>query len=372
MAEMYVRIDEPRHHCRSMRIDNPGRWPRQLVQPVCILRSGHDASTYNCKRAGTRLASFLRHDRAALEQHLGLHGSQCYLRSFKKVRSVAATSDPPLLIIDGDNLAHRAYHSMPKSLRSDDGRPINAIVGWTNMLMTLWDNEQPRSIFVAWDTLGVDTYRHKLWPTYQGGRVFDNAIVRQLDLLPTLAAAFGFGVGKKPGYEADDFMAAAAIAETRRGGRSLLLTTDRDAYQLVSDSVTVLAPRSGVRDLIRVGPEQVVERMGVLPEQVADFKALAGDASDNIPGAKGIGPKAAAALLLKYGTLESVLEARADTIAQATAAQLRVFKQIVSMKPEELEVSLPATAPPNWENAAKRLHELGAHNLAERVATRAA
>lgn len=287
------------------------------------------------------------------------------------VRGVPNPIEAPLLVIDGDNLAHRAYHSMPKSLRSPDGRPINAIVGWTNMLMTLWDSQQPRSVFVAWDTLHVDTYRHKLWPTYQGGRVFDDAIVRQLDLLPTLAAAFGFGVGKKAGYEADDFMAAAAIAETQRGGHSLLLTTDRDAYQLVSESVTVLAPRAGVRDLLRIGPEQVVERMGVLPEQVPDFKALAGDASDNIPGAKGIGPKAASALLLKYGTLEAILEARTDTIPPATADQLRVFKDIVRMRPEELEVTLPKTAPPDWENAAKRLHELGAHNSAERISARA-
>src|SRR5215472_1042450 len=228
---------------------------------------------------------------------------------------MASPSERPLLVIDGDNLAHRAYHSMPKSLRSADGRlPINAIVGWTNMLMTVWDSQQPRSIYVAWDTLGVDTYRHKLWPTYQGGRVFDDAIVRQLDLLPSVAASFGFGVGKKAGYEADDFMAAAAHAETRRGGHSLLLTTDRDAYQLVSDSVTVLAPRSGVRDLVHIGPEQVVERMGVLPEQVPDYKALAGDSSDNIPGAKGIGPKAASSLLLQFGTLDAILEARAQTM----------------------------------------------------------
>ena len=287
------------------------------------------------------------------------------------VRVLPPTLEAPLLVIDGDNLAHRAYHSMPKSLKAEDGRPINAIVGWTNMLMTIWDNEQPRSMYVAWDTLGVETYRHKLWPTYQGGRVFDNAIVRQLDVLPTLAAAFGFGVGKRSGYEADDFMAAAAQAETRRGGHSLLLTTDRDAYQLVSDSVTVLAPRAGVRDLMRIGPEQVVERMGVLPEQIPDFKALAGDASDNIPGAKGIGPKQAAALLLKYGTLEAVLEARTDTISAATAAQLRAFKDIVCMRPQDLEVSLPQTAPPNWLAAAERLHQLGAHNSAERVAARA-
>ncbi|MBV9596862.1 MAG: hypothetical protein JOZ87_08355 [Chloroflexi bacterium] len=282
-----------------------------------------------------------------------------------------SSDERPLLIIDGDNLAHRAYHSMPKTLKSSDGRPINAIVGWTNMLMTLWDNERPRSMFVAWDTLGVDTYRHKLWPTYQGGRVFDDAILKQLDLLPSLAAAFGFGVGKQPGYEADDFMAAAAQAETARGGRSLLLTTDRDAYQLVCDSVTVLAPRSGVRDLVRIGPQQVVERMGVLPEQVPDYKALAGDASDNIPGARGIGPKAAASLLLKYGTLEAILEARQDTLGPPLGDQLRVFKEIVCMRPQDLSVTLPKTAPPNYEAAAQRLQELGASNSAERLSARA-
>src|SRR5438445_4340084 len=252
-------------------------------------------------------------------------------------RVTGSSAERPLLIIDGDNLAHRAYHSMPKSLKSADGRPINAIVGWTNMLVTLWESEQPRSIYVAWDTLGVDTYRHELWPTYQGGRVFDNAIVRQLDLLPGLAASFGFGVGKKPGYEADDFMAAAAIAETKRGGHSLLLTTDRDAYQLVSDSVMVLAPRKGVRDLMRIGPHEVVERMGVLPEQIPDYKALAGDASDKIPGAKGIGPKAAATLLLKYGTLEAVLEARKDTIPPNIGEQLLTYKHIVNM-PADVDV----------------------------------
>ncbi|MBV9174544.1 MAG: 5'-3' exonuclease [Chloroflexi bacterium] len=277
----------------------------------------------------------------------------------------------PLLVVDGDNLAHRAYHSMPKSLKSKDGRPINAIVGWTNMLVYLWETLQPRSVFVGWDTLGVDTYRHELWPTYQGGRQFDRAIVLQLDWLPGVASAFGFGVGKQAGYEADDLMAAAAIAETSRGGHSVLLTTDRDAYQLVSESVTVLAPRSGVRDLMRIGPEQVVERMGVLPEQIPDFKALAGDSSDNIPGAKGIGPKAAASLLLKYGTLEAVLEARTDSIAPAVAEQLRVFRRIVTMQ-TDVKVKLPATAPPNWAAAAEEIRRLGAENLAERLAARAA
>ncbi len=277
-------------------------------------------------------------------------------------------AERPLLVIDGDNLAHRAYHSIPKSLKGSSGRPINAIVGWTNMMLYLWDTEQPRAIYAAWDTLGVETYRHKLWPGYQGGRVFDKAIVLQLDWLPQLAEAFGFGVGKKAGYEADDFMAAAAAAETKRGGHSLLLTTDRDAYQLVSDSVTVLGPRSGIRDLMRIGPEQVVERMGVLPEQVADFKALAGDSSDNIPGAKGIGPKAASSLLLQFGTLEAILEARAQTMPPPIAEQLRMFREVVSMRGGDLEVTLPPSGPPNYARAAEWLQTMGAANLAERVA----
>ena len=135
--------------------------------------------------------------------------------------------------------------------------------------------------------------------------------------------------------------------------------------------MTVLAPRSGVRDLMRIGPQQVVERMGVLPEQVPDFKSLAGDASDNIPGARGIGPKAAASLLLKYGTLEAILDARQDTLGPPVADQLRVFKQIVCMRGEDLSVTLPETAPPNWQAAAERLQELGAANSAERILSRA-
>jgi 5'-3' exonuclease len=275
-------------------------------------------------------------------------------------------AERPLLIVDGDNLAHRAYHSIPKSVKGAGGRPINAIVGWTNMMLYLWDQEQPRAVFVGWDTLGVATYRHELWPDYQGGRQFDRAIIEQLDILPEVAAAFGFANGKQAGYEADDFMAAAAQAETARGGDSLVLTTDRDAYQIVSDHVTVLAPRSGIRDLIRIGPQQVVERFGVLPEQVPDYKALAGDASDKIPGARGIGPKAAASLLLQHGDLEGVLAARSTTMAPAVADQLRTFRRIVCMQP--VSVSLPASGPPTWARAAAKLDELGAANLAQRVA----
>jgi DNA polymerase-1 len=270
----------------------------------------------------------------------------------------------PLLIVDGDNLAHRAYHSTPKTVTGADGSPINAIVGFVGMLVNVWVKERPRAVFVAWDTLGVETYRHGLWPPYQSGRVFDREIVQQLDLFPTLCEAFGFGVGQRPGFEADDLMAAAAVAEVERGGTCLLLTTDRDAYQLVSEHVTILAARRGARELERIGPREVVERLGVLPEQVPDFKALSGDSSDKIPGVRGIGPKSAAALLLKHGTLEGVLHAW-ERPEEAELA--RTFREVVRMRPD-VPVELPPSGPPDWQGGSAALRSLGANALADRLA----
>jgi DNA polymerase I len=276
---------------------------------------------------------------------------------------VISLESQPLLIIDGDNLAHRAYHSTPKTVTGVDGLVINAIVGFTSMLVSLWQKEQPRGVFVAWDTLGVDTYRSELWPPYQTGRIFDFEIKQQLEMLPDLCRAFGLGVGKQAGYEADDFMAAAAIAETARGGKSLLLTTDRDAYQLVNESVTVLAPSRISRELDRIGPAEVVNRMGVLPEQVPDFKALSGDASDKIPGLKGIGPKTAAEMLLKLGSLENILE----TWTRPGDAELALkFREVVRMRPD-CAVELPKSGPPDWTTGSAALRHFGANNLADRV-----
>lgn len=279
------------------------------------------------------------------------------------------TSDRPLLLIDGDNLAHRAYHSMPKTIQGAGGQPINSILGWTNMVIGLWEAEQPRGVYVAWDTLGIPTYRHKLWPAYQGGRNFDSELVQQLNLLPDLTRAFGFGAGKQAGYEADDFLAAAAKAEAARGGQSLVLTNDRDAFQLVSDQVTVLWPRKGISDIVRVDKREVVERLGVLPEQVPDYKAIAGDPSDNIPGAKGIGPKGAADLLLSYGTLEQVLETNARGLA-SQAEQLLAFREMTRLR-TDVSVELPDSGPPDWAAAAAKLRELGAEAAAKRLDERA-
>ena len=159
----------------------------------------------------------------------------------------------PLLVIDGDSLAHRAYHALPKSMRRAEGKPSNALVGFSNFLMRLWQAEAPRAALVGWDTLFVPTYRNELFAGYQGGRVFDDELVEQLDLLPELVRSFGFAAAKGAGYEADDFLAAAVAYEEKQGGHAVVVTSDRDAFQLASEQTTILQPTRGVSELARVG-----------------------------------------------------------------------------------------------------------------------
>ncbi len=269
----------------------------------------------------------------------------------------------PLLAIDGDSLAHRAYHALPKTIRSNQSRPANALVGFANFLLTLWDAEQPAAVLVGWDSLEVPTYRNEALPGYQAGRVFDAAIVEQLAILPELVAAFGFAVAKAPGYEADDFLAAASASWS---GAVLVVTSDRDAFQLVSDRVTVLQPVKGVSELARIGPGEVRARYGVEPAQVPDFIALRGDPSDRIPGAPGVGPKSAANLLAQYGTLEAALAAgRFGAIAD----DLRLYRRVAQM---DTDAPLPELRQqtPEWARAEAQARRIGLDGLARRLEER--
>jgi DNA polymerase I len=194
----------------------------------------------------------------------------------------------PLLVVDGDSLLHRAFHALPP-LTGTDGRPVSAVLGLMNMLFQVYDTEEPRAIAVALDSR-VPGPRNELWPAYQGQRdEFDPALVRQLDETAELLGTFGIPAPKVPPHEADDVLATIATLEEAAGGTALVLTSDRDAFQLVSEQVTVLRPAGGGQDLERVGVEGVHERYGVRPEQVPDLIALRGDPSVNIPGARGIG-----------------------------------------------------------------------------------
>ena len=272
----------------------------------------------------------------------------------------------PLLVVDGDSLAHRAYHALPKTIRRAGGRPSGAIVGFTNMLLRLYDAEQPRAVLVGWDTLTVPTYRHEAFAAYQSGRVFDDDLVEQLDLLPELVRAFGFAAAKAPGYEADDFLAAAVEAKRRWRSHVLVVTSDRDAFQLASERVTLLMPTRGVSELARVGPDEVRERYGVEPEQVPDFIALRGDPSDRLPGAPGVGPKGAAQIIQQYGSLEAALTAGRFA---AQAEELRLYRRIATL---DASAPLPPLEDqsPLWAEASDLLSSWGMNQVADRVAAR--
>jgi DNA polymerase I len=273
----------------------------------------------------------------------------------------------PLLAVDGDSFAHRAYHALPKSIKRAGERPAGALVGFANMLVRLWDEEQPRAVLVAWDTLEVPTYRHEAFEGYQAGRVFDDALLEQLALLPELVKSFGFEYAKEGGYEADDFLAAAAEAEAARGGRTLVATSDRDAFQLVSERTTVLQPTRGVSELARIGPDDVRGRYGVEPNQVPDFIALRGDPSDKLPGARGVGPKKAAEILAQFGSLERALAAGRFA---TEADDLRLYRDMATL---DSSAPLPALddQEPDWPQSAALARGWGLGALAGRLEARA-
>jgi DNA polymerase-1 len=217
-------------------------------------------------------------------------------------------------------------------------------------------------VLVGWDTLEEETYRHAAFADYQGGREFDDELVDQLDILPSFVSACGFANAKAAGFEADDFLAAAVAKEERRGGKVIVATGDRDAFQLASALTTILQPvRAG--EMARIGPAEVRARYGVDPEQVADFIALRGDPSDRLPGAKGVGAQSAAALLRKYGSLENAL--RAGRFA-AQADELRLYRRIATL---DARAPLPALRDqkPNWKDAAALARSWGLNALAGRL-----
>jgi len=267
----------------------------------------------------------------------------------------------PLLVMDGDSFAHRAYHALPKTMRWGDGGPGNALVGFSNMLLRLWQDERPRTVLVAWDTLDVPTYRHVAYDGYQSGRVFEEELLEQLNLLPSLVTSAGLACAKAAGYEADDFLAAAAALEEAAGGTTLVATSDRDAFQLAGPQTTILQPVRGAPP-VRIGPTEVRERYGVDPEQVPDFIALRGDPSDKIPGAKGVGEKGAANLLAQFGSLEAML---AEGRFAAEADALSLYRSLATMDRAAPLPPLPDVTP-DWATAAQYAHELGLQGLAGR------
>src|SRR5262245_1773216 len=268
----------------------------------------------------------------------------------------------PLLIVDGDSFAHRAYHALPKSIRRRGNKGAGAILGFANFLLRLHQTEAPRAVLVGWDTLDEPTYRHEALASYQSGRTFDAELTDQLEVLPEFVTACGFACAKAAGYEADDFLAAAVAREEKLGGTALVASGDRDVYQLASERTTILQPiRAG--EMARIGPTEVRRRYGVEPKQVPDFIALRGDASDRIPAAAGVGAIGAAGLLRKYGTLEKILAAGRLAVL---GDKLRLYRSIATM---DKSAPLPPlrNQKPTWAKAGQLARDWQLKKLAERL-----
>jgi len=264
-------------------------------------------------------------------------------------------------VIDGDSFAHRSYHALPKTIRRAGNKSGGAVVGFANVLLRLYETEQPRAVVVGWDTLTEPNFRQRLFAPYQSGRRFDVELLEQLAVLPELISACGFANASAAGFEADDFLAAAAAQEEHAGGTVLVASGDRDSFQLASAATTILYPIKGGA-LDRIGPGEVRQRYGVTPKQVPDFIALRGDPSDKLPGASGIGPKGAAALLVRYGCLEAAL---ADGRCASQENDLLLYKRIATMDPAA-PLPLLADQAPTWNRAASLAREWQLDRLAQR------
>ncbi len=226
-----------------------------------------------------------------------------------------------LVLIDGNAILHRAYHAIPP-LTAPDGTLVNAVYGFASMLVKIHENLQPTHMAVAFDR-PKPTFRKSMFEGYQAKRPkMDEELVGQIERVHELVSAFGIPIFEKDGYEADDVI--GTLSQNTSGiDQVIIVTGDRDILQLVVDQkVLVYMPTKGLSEAKLYGEKEVVERMGVSPTQIPDYKGLAGDSSDNYPGVDGIGPKTAIKLLTKYKTLEKLLKSDELTQEQKESAQL--------------------------------------------------
>lgn len=226
-------------------------------------------------------------------------------------------------VIDGNSLMHRAFHAVPPTMNAPDGRPTNAIFGFLNMFLKMIDAFNPDGVVVAFDK-GKPRVRMEMLPQYKAQRPpMDPDLHAQFPMIKELLAALNVPILQSEGWEGDDILGTMARLGEEAGCDMLLVTGDRDMYQLVTEHVNVVSTRKGLSDVAIMTPESVDDLYhGITPALVPDFYGLKGDTSDNIPGVPGIGPKKASALIAKYGSLDEVI-AHADEVKGKMGENLR-------------------------------------------------
>jgi DNA polymerase I len=229
--------------------------------------------------------------------------------------------DSELFLVDGNNLAYRAFFALPEELATSEGFSTNALLGFTNMLFKLLSDYRPKGVAVAWDTRPV--HRHEVSETYKvDRRPMPDLLREQFPHFRPIVEAFGYRNLEFEGWEADDVIATLATRADEAGVKTTVVSTDRDAFQLVSDNIRLMMTPRGVADVNVYTPERVEARYGIRPDQIPDFIGLKGDTSDNIPGIPGIGDKTAGQLVAQYGSLEEVIE-HADELTPARSKAIR-------------------------------------------------
>jgi len=280
-----------------------------------------------------------------------------------------------LFLVDGNNLAYRAFFALPEELATSEGFATGALLGFTNMLFKLLSDYRPKGVAVAWDTRPV--HRAEISAEYkEGRRPMPDLLREQFPYFRPIVEAFGYRNLEFEGWEADDVIATLATRADEAGIKTCVVSTDRDAFQLVSDNVCLMMTPRGVADVNVYNPERVEARLGITADKVPDFIGLKGDTSDNIPGVPGIGDKTASQLIAKYGSLEAVLEhvdeltpARAKAIREH-AEQAQQSKQLATMR-RDLDIDCdPAQlvlAPPDRSQLTEMFRRFEFRGLLQRV-----
>src|SRR5438874_1579490 len=284
-----------------------------------------------------------------------------------------------LFLVDGNNLAYRAYFALPEELATTEGFPTNALLGFTNMLFKLLSDYKPKGVAVAWDTRPV--HRHEIAEAgdvvyKEGRRPMADLLAEQFPFFRPIVEAFGYRNLEFEGWEADDVIATLATRADEAGIKTTVVSTDRDAFQLVTDNVALMMTPRGVSDVQVYTPERVEARYGIRPEQIPDFIGLKGDSSDNIPGIPGIGDKTAGQLIAQYGSVDEVI-AHAGELSPARrknviefADQARLSKELATMRRDldiDCDPSQLVLAPPDRSELREMFRRFEFRNLLNRI-----
>ncbi len=277
----------------------------------------------------------------------------------------------PLLVIDAPSALYRAFFALPRSIKGNDGHPVNALLGSVNLILRAVADHDPRAVVACFGD-DAAAYRVKLYEGYHADRPpVPDELAPQWAAAPGLYKAFGWRTADRRGLEADDLLNSYALVEAEAGGTSLVMTGDRDLFQCVGERCSVLYLRTGARGPELVDEAEVRRRYGVPPALVPDFIALRGDPSDGLPGAPGVGEKTAADLLRRHGSLERAIAGalretpRLRGSLRDNADELNDFKDIATLR--RVVVKRPPDRSTDFEQGARAARALGLRRLAERV-----